>query len=63
MLAPDGMRRLANSHAYIVFDLDGTLIDTAPDLIDALNFIFTSTDCPPSRSRDRGPLIGGARGA
>jgi phosphoglycolate phosphatase len=25
----------------IVFDLDGTLIDTAPDLIDTLNFILT----------------------
>ena len=24
----------------IVFDLDGTLIDTAPDLIDTLNFIL-----------------------
>ncbi|MGA8920633.1 MAG: HAD hydrolase-like protein, partial [Pseudolabrys sp.] len=25
----------------IVFDLDGTLIDTAPDLVEALNVIFT----------------------
>ena len=24
----------------IVFDLDGTLIDTAPDLIDTLNVVF-----------------------
>jgi phosphoglycolate phosphatase len=25
----------------IVFDLDGTLVDTAPDLIGTLNLIFT----------------------
>jgi hypothetical protein len=25
------------SHATIVFDLDGTLVDTAPDLMNALN--------------------------
>jgi phosphoglycolate phosphatase len=24
----------------IVFDLDGTLVDTAPDLIDSLNVLF-----------------------
>ena len=24
----------------VVFDLDGTLVDTAPDLISALNFIL-----------------------
>ncbi|HEY7999653.1 MAG TPA: phosphoglycolate phosphatase, partial [Pseudolabrys sp.] len=24
----------------IVFDLDGTLIDTAPDLVDTLNVVF-----------------------
>ena len=24
----------------IVFDLDGTLVDTAPDLVDTLNVIF-----------------------
>jgi len=24
----------------IVFDLDGTLIDTAPDLVDTLNAVF-----------------------
>ncbi|MFY9784984.1 MAG: hypothetical protein WAK08_04435 [Pseudolabrys sp.] len=29
----------------IVFDLDGTLIDTAPDLVEALS--VTSTDEPP----------------
>ena len=24
----------------IIFDLDGTLVDTAPDLIDSLNVLF-----------------------
>ena len=30
----------------IVFDLDGTLVDTAPDLIDTLNVIFARHDVP-----------------
>ena len=30
----------------IVFDLDGTLIDTAPDLIDALNFTLAGHALP-----------------
>jgi phosphoglycolate phosphatase len=30
----------------IVFDLDGTLVDTAPDLIDTLNHILTRHDVP-----------------
>jgi phosphoglycolate phosphatase len=31
----------------IVFDLDGTLVDTAPDLINALNFILAREGLPP----------------
>ena len=31
----------------IVFDLDGTLVDTAPDLIDTLNIVLTSEGLPP----------------
>jgi hypothetical protein len=38
----------------IVFDLDGTLIDTAPDLIDALNCL-PGTPCRPSLTRRPGP--------
>ena len=30
----------------IVFDLDGTLIDTAPDLIDTLNLILAREGLP-----------------
>ena len=37
----------------IVFDLDGTLVDTAPDLIDTLNLILRAKACRPCRSRRR----------
>ncbi len=30
----------------IVFDLDGTLIDTAPDLVDTLNLILAQEGLP-----------------
>ena len=43
----------------IVFDLDGTLIDTAPDLIDTLNFIFAREGLPPVPFAAARPLIGG----
>src|SRR6516164_6339308 len=31
----------------IVFDLDGTLVDTAPDLINALNYVLDREGLPP----------------
>ena len=31
----------------IAFDLDGTLVDTAPDLVDTLNVILARHDVPP----------------
>jgi phosphoglycolate phosphatase len=47
----------------IVFDLDGTLIDTAPDLIDTLNVTLKREGLPPVRFGDARPMIGGgARG-
>jgi phosphoglycolate phosphatase len=47
----------------IVFDLDGTLIDTAPDLIDTLNFTLTRHGLPTVPYEEARPLIGGgARG-
>jgi phosphoglycolate phosphatase len=47
----------------IVFDLDGTLIDTAPDLIDTLNFILTQERLPAVPFKIARNLIGGgARG-
>jgi phosphoglycolate phosphatase len=46
----------------IVFDLDGTLVDTAPDLIDALNFVLDREGLPPVPPPAARNLIGaGAR--
>jgi phosphoglycolate phosphatase len=30
----------------VVFDLDGTLVDTAPDLINALNYVLNREGLP-----------------
>jgi phosphoglycolate phosphatase len=43
----------------IVFDLDGTLIDTAPDLIDTLNVVFAREGLPPVDYPVARNLIGG----
>lgn len=46
----------------IAFDLDGTLVDTAPDLIGVLNRLLTETDLPTLPMDQGRPLIGkGAR--
>lgn len=47
----------------IVFDLDGTLIDTAPDLVDTLNVVFAREGLPPVPYESARNMIGGgARG-
>jgi phosphoglycolate phosphatase len=43
----------------LVFDLDGTLIDTAPDLIDTLNVVFAREGLPPVPYEAARRLIGG----
>jgi phosphoglycolate phosphatase len=43
----------------IVFDLDGTLVDTAPDLIDTLNVVFAREGLPPVAYDTARNLIGG----
>lgn len=43
----------------LVFDLDGTLIDTAPDLIDTLNLVFTREGIRPIAYEAARNLIGG----
>jgi phosphoglycolate phosphatase len=43
----------------IVFDLDGTLVDTAPDLIDTLNRLFAGEGLPPIAFETGRNLIGG----
>lgn len=45
----------------IVFDLDGTLVETAPDLIGALNRLLAQHDLPPAPLEDARILVG--RGA
>ena len=46
----------------IAFDLDGTLVDTAPDLIAALNFVLEREGLPPVPLKSARSMIGaGAR--
>ena len=46
----------------VVFDLDGTLVDTAPDLINALNFVLDREGLPPVPLESARTMIGaGAR--
>ena len=46
----------------VVFDLDGTLVDTAPDLIAALNFVLDREGVPPVPMHAARNMIGaGAR--
>jgi phosphoglycolate phosphatase len=43
----------------IVFDLDGTLVDTAPDLVDTLNVIFVQEGFAPFAYEDARNFVGG----
>jgi phosphoglycolate phosphatase len=43
----------------IVFDLDGTLVDTAPDLISTLNLVLAGGGLPPVAYDDGRRMIGG----
>jgi phosphoglycolate phosphatase len=47
------------SSPTIVFDLDGTLIDTAPDLVATLNIILTREGLPPLAYEAARNLVGG----
>lgn len=50
------------SPRLVVFDLDGTLVDTAPDLISALNFVLEREGLPPVPLHSARNMIGaGAR--
>jgi phosphoglycolate phosphatase len=50
---------VANSAPTIVFDLDGTLVDTAPDLVDTLNIILARESLPPVPFETARNMIGG----
>jgi phosphoglycolate phosphatase len=43
----------------VVFDLDGTLVDTAPDLVDTLNLVFKREGLPPVDYASARNMIGG----
>src|SRR4029078_4188010 len=43
----------------VVFDLDGTLVDTAPDLISALNYVLDREGLPPVPLQSARNMIGG----
>lgn len=46
----------------VVFDLDGTLVDTAPNLVEALNSVFAREQLPPvAYDQGRTMIGGGAR--
>ena len=50
------------SPRIVVFDLDGTLVDTAPDLVNALNFVLDREGLPPVPMHAARNMIGqGAR--
>lgn len=46
-------------HPTVVFDLDGTLIDTAPDLVATLNTIFAREGLPPVAYEAARNMVGG----
>jgi len=46
------------SGRIVVFDLDGTLVDTAPDLINALNFVLDREGLPPVPLHSARNMIG-----
>ena len=43
----------------ILIDLDGTIINSGPDLIDSLNFVLRNQNIKPIESRIIGSLVGG----
>src|ERR1700709_2368154 len=47
-----------NPYPTIVFDLDGTLVDTAPDLINALNFVLNREGLPAVPIKSARNMIG-----
>ena len=53
------MADAAGSAPIVVFDLDGTLVDTAPDLVDTLNIILAREGLAPVPFETARTMIGG----
>ena len=51
------MRSLGRAKG-LLFDLDGTLFDTAPDLIDSLNAVLAEQSMPPCPAHDLANAVG-----
>ncbi len=47
----------------IIFDLDGTIIDSGPDLLDSLNFVLNKKKLPSISNNVIGNLVGGGASA
>ena len=43
---------------YLLFDLDGTLVDSVPDLTLSLNLLRAELDCSPLREQQVVPMVG-----
>lgn len=44
-------------HVTFAFDLDGTLVDTAPDLVAATNHVLAAHDLPPCNAEHLTPFV------
>ncbi|MFT0859511.1 HAD-IA family hydrolase [Ancylobacter sp. G4_0304] len=49
---------IASAPAVIAFDLDGTLVDTAPDLLDTLDLVLAEAGARPLPHEDTRKMIG-----
>ncbi len=58
-VASDATASSMTLHPIVVFDLDGTLVDTAPDLVETLNVVFAREGLPPVAYETARNMVGG----
>lgn len=51
--------RYFNDISLIIFDLDGTLVDTAPDIVESVKFILKHFNCEEKTDKEIASCIGG----